>query len=282
VKILDFGIARAAGRDPGEFDTSVLGGLTPAYASSEMALGAEPDVRDDVFGLACVAYELLAGRHPFERKPASIAKEQGLAPRPIPGLSNPRMRALERGLAFAREDRTPSVVEFLAELEQKPEPRTPWTHIAAAGLGVAVAATAVVYWYTSSQQCSIVDDEFLDALRAQATPLERVDASYRGVLLEQGDEYLAEAATDFDPTLLSEGVTNAFGAFTTVLRIDPNSAEAGAGIMRIIDAYRVRADQLLAQGDARSAITVADYGLKVHPRHCALNSLKTRAVALLE
>jgi hypothetical protein len=101
-------------------------------------------------------------------------------------------------------------------------------------------------------------------------------------LLEQGDEYLAEAATDFDPTLLSEGVTNAFGAFTTVLRIDPNSAEAGAGIMRIIDAYRVRADQLLAQGDARSAITVADYGLKVHPRHCALNSLKTRAVALLE
>jgi len=64
VKILDFGIARAV-KNPvtGEtektlFDPGQLGALTPAYASYEMLEGEEPDTRDDIYALGCMAYEL--------------------------------------------------------------------------------------------------------------------------------------------------------------------------------------------------------------------------------
>ena len=44
--------------------------MTPAYASREMLLGMDPDPRDDIYALACVAYELFAGQHPFDRRTA--------------------------------------------------------------------------------------------------------------------------------------------------------------------------------------------------------------------
>src|SRR6185295_4018839 len=74
VKVLDFGIARAMRRpnqaegDVTVYDGRLLGAMTPAYASPEMAEeSAEPDPRDDIYGLACVCYELLTGNHPFDR-----------------------------------------------------------------------------------------------------------------------------------------------------------------------------------------------------------------------
>jgi hypothetical protein len=104
-----------------------------------------------------------------------------------------------------------------------------------------------------------------------------LDPSYRDVLMEQGQEYLAAADAEFDPALLPEGASHAFGAFEGVLRFEPRNAEAEAGILRILEAYRRQATDLLAAGDARGAAAVANFGLKMHPQHCALNSLKERA-----
>ena len=128
VKVLDFGIARAAPNvlEKGErttFDAGQLGAVSPAYASLEMLRGQEPDVRDDVYALACVAYELLTGTHPYRRIDALKAHESGLEPRVIGKLSRPQWRALRQGLAFERTDRCPSVDAFASQLLQR-SPRT--------------------------------------------------------------------------------------------------------------------------------------------------------------
>ena len=125
VKTLDFGIARAV-KNPvtGEaektlFDPGKLGALTPAYASLEMLEGEEPDTRDDTYALGCVAYELLTGKHPFNKLPATTAMENGLVPPPIKGLNKKQNRALRHALAFRREDRSQTVTEFIEEFEGK-------------------------------------------------------------------------------------------------------------------------------------------------------------------
>ncbi|HEX2492824.1 MAG TPA: protein kinase, partial [Steroidobacter sp.] len=122
IKVLDFGIARAItlptgpGAETTRFNVTGLGALTPAYASCEMLIGEEAHPSDDVFALACVTYELLAGRHPFGHLSALLADRRGMKPIPIEGLDRRTWRALAAGLAFSRRDRTASVEEFLAEL----------------------------------------------------------------------------------------------------------------------------------------------------------------------
>jgi hypothetical protein len=74
-----------------------------------------PDKRDDVFGLACLAYEMIAGRHPYNGNTAQEAHRAGLEPARIEGLSERQWRALSNALAVHRDDRTPSVAQFLDE-----------------------------------------------------------------------------------------------------------------------------------------------------------------------
>ncbi len=68
--VADFGIARvihAETRAWGKRNGIDSSAGTPAYVSPEQASGdSEIDGRTDVYSLACVAYELLAGRPPFE------------------------------------------------------------------------------------------------------------------------------------------------------------------------------------------------------------------------
>ncbi len=67
VKILDFGIAKLAGVDPGLVKTqigAVMG--TPLYMSPEQCRGAgDIDARSDIYALGCVLYHMLTGRPPF-------------------------------------------------------------------------------------------------------------------------------------------------------------------------------------------------------------------------
>ncbi len=73
----------------------------------------QPDKRDDVFGLACLAYEMLSGRHPFNGNTAREAYRAGLEAAPIEGLSDRQWRALANALSVHRDDRTPNVAQFL-------------------------------------------------------------------------------------------------------------------------------------------------------------------------
>ncbi len=79
-----------------------------------------PDRRDDVFGLACLAYEMLAGRHPYNGNTAQEAHRAGLEPARIAGMGDRQWRALEHALAVQRDDRTPNVAQFLVEFGVSP------------------------------------------------------------------------------------------------------------------------------------------------------------------
>ncbi|MGD8353711.1 MAG: serine/threonine-protein kinase, partial [Pseudomonadota bacterium] len=64
IKVTDFGIARAVHGDAAASAT-VRGKL--AYMSPEQLEGRDIDRRSDLFSIGIVAYQLLTGKHPFER-----------------------------------------------------------------------------------------------------------------------------------------------------------------------------------------------------------------------
>jgi serine/threonine protein kinase len=138
-KVIDFGVARyleQSERAQTLFDPGALRALTPTYASYEMLLALEPSPRDDIYGLACVTYELLSGKHPFNRKKATTAKDEKLSPKRINGLNNQKNQALLRALAFERDERTPTVEKFLAELFPEKNPLK-WVLVDVIVLGLA-------------------------------------------------------------------------------------------------------------------------------------------------
>jgi serine/threonine protein kinase/TPR repeat protein len=144
VKVIDFGIARAMknvedpNAEPTRFDPGTLGALTPAYASPEMTYMTEPDPRDDIYALACIAYELFSGKHPFNRVQSMQAMARGLQPAQIKGLDRKQWRGLQHALAFRRELRTSTISQFLDEIN--PKPRRIRQLVTATGVGGVVVA----------------------------------------------------------------------------------------------------------------------------------------------
>jgi serine/threonine protein kinase len=114
VRILDFGTCG---------DSTAA--ATPAYASCDLLEGREPDARDDLFALACLSYELLAGEHPFQKRRATEARAMKLEPQRPPGLSSRQWKALAQGLAWERTDRPRSVRDWLADLDPGRAPLGP-------------------------------------------------------------------------------------------------------------------------------------------------------------
>lgn len=161
-KILDFGIARAARvgtaqeGDHTQFDPTSLGALTPAYASLEMLEGQAPEPADDVYALACVAQELLTGKHPFldgsgRKLSANEAQALGQRPTAIPHAPKRIQRALLRGLAMRRADRFANAGLFLDAIK----PRARLARSAVAAL-VVLGLAASVSWYLLIQDSDMM------------------------------------------------------------------------------------------------------------------------------
>ena len=86
VKLLDFGIAKLVRVTPGTEKTqtgNMLG--TPRYISPEQARGIQVDHRSDIYSLGVMAYEMLAGRPPFQGETAMdlVVKHLGEEPPPL-------------------------------------------------------------------------------------------------------------------------------------------------------------------------------------------------------
>ena len=134
--VADFGIAVAvstAGHERLTMTGMSLG--TPAYMSPEQVAGErELDARSDVYSLACVTYEMLAGDPPFtaSNPQAVMAKHITDDAPPVTttrrGVSASLARALAKALSKAPADRYRSAALFAAGLtEQAADERTPPT-----------------------------------------------------------------------------------------------------------------------------------------------------------
>jgi serine/threonine protein kinase len=122
--VADFGIAVAVSTAGGDRLTETGLSLgTPAYMSPEQAAGErEIDPRSDVYSLACVTYEMLAGDPPFvaSRPAAVIAKHMTDIAPPVTTVRrnvNPAVAdALARALAKQPADRPASAAAFAQAL----------------------------------------------------------------------------------------------------------------------------------------------------------------------
>ncbi len=119
VKLLDFGIARAANQEIYEdhFDAGRLGAVTFAYGSLEMLNFEPPHPSDDIYALGIIACELLGKTHPYQRINAQQVLHDAVAPE-LPPLKNPFLRKLLlKSIAIKREDRIQTANEFLKKLK---------------------------------------------------------------------------------------------------------------------------------------------------------------------
>jgi serine/threonine protein kinase len=276
-KVLDFGIARAArGNRGNHFDAGDLGAMTPAYASCEMLEGQPPDNRDDIYAFGCVIYETLSGKHPFARKTAVDARNLKFVYRPIPSLSKTQNRVLASTLAFDRYKRADSVEAVLRGLKEGARSdarRRGWLYAAALLLAV-LGAGAWVGVSRFGYQDS--DEKVIDSLiQPTAKMREDFDPLMVQTLLDQGNEYLAQGEKQFDPSVLSEGVSTAVGAFRGVLHFDPANRQAAIGITEIFKTYRAQARRYFDEQQYRKALEVAELGLKIYPASIDLRTLRT-------
>ncbi len=110
VVITDFGIARSAGLSDALKTSGGIAG-TPAYMAPEQVEGREVDGRADVFALAVMLYELVAGELPFAgESPFAMAAARLVRDAPDLRLRAPDVpegvaRLVAAGLARARDER---------------------------------------------------------------------------------------------------------------------------------------------------------------------------------
>lgn len=125
-RIIDFGIAMFSDAAPGPAKLTAVGVVigTPAYMSPEQACGEKIDHRSDLFSLGIVAYEMLAGKKPFDGHPFEMARQNiASTPPPLavrtPGVRvDPQLEAMVfRLLAKSRDDRYPIAQAFVDALD---------------------------------------------------------------------------------------------------------------------------------------------------------------------
>jgi len=129
--VTDFGIAKAlaesqrAGQgDAAPLTTAGLAIGTPAYMAPEQATGDAVDRRADLYAWGVVAYELLAGKHPFADRTtaqALVAAHISRTPPPlaerVPGLPPALVALIERSLSKNPAARPEDATEVLRVLD---------------------------------------------------------------------------------------------------------------------------------------------------------------------
>jgi len=123
-KVVDFGVAKYAGRGVAETKAGELRGKVP-YMAPEHILGQPTDRRADVFALGLLMYQLVSGVHPFLEDDDRLTMARISSPLPAVPLRR-RMTSVPEdvsqivGAALSKlpNARTASAVELMRALEQ--------------------------------------------------------------------------------------------------------------------------------------------------------------------
>ena len=121
VKIIDFGVAKAAGKLSQTMVGTIKG--KHAYMSPEQARGEELDARSDVYGLGIVFHELLTSQRLFKRETdlATLKAVVGAPVQPpselVPGIPKELDAVVMKALARRRDERYQSAGELQLALE---------------------------------------------------------------------------------------------------------------------------------------------------------------------
>jgi tetratricopeptide (TPR) repeat protein len=131
-RVADFGIARAISAAGGQrlTQTGVAVG-TPVYMSPEQAAGVQDlDGRSDLYSLACVLFEMLAGSPPFTGTPEMVVRQHLAAEPPAitslrPAVSPHVAGAIMRALSKTPADRFNPAAQFADALRPPAAPLLP-------------------------------------------------------------------------------------------------------------------------------------------------------------
>ncbi len=280
-KILDFGIARAIMQSDVEAinykkreitptsgqqgsqttEGDELFALTPSYASLEMFMGEAPNPSDDIYAFACICYQLLVGKHPYQRRSANDAYEAGMVPERIKWLKDTQWKALLRGLSLTRESRAANVDEFLDGL--LPKKREPWKLISLAFAFVAIVSTG----YFITRPPEIVEPSLFD----NPPPTTEISSQ----LQKQLDDILEVAEVHMMVgRLLSPPGSNAHTEYQKVLTLHPYNRQAIAGLEVLLNQLAELATQAIAEGNFEQAKKFVVEGLDIYSGHTALQALE--------
>jgi serine/threonine-protein kinase len=138
IKLADFGIAKAAEQSDITKVGSVLG--TAAYLSPEQARGEPAGPASDLYALGVVAYQLMAGRLPYQAASLTDLARQQSTPPPrlddlVPGVPASLAAAVQRALASDLEERYSDAGEMERALQQGLDGRGPTSVTETAWLG---------------------------------------------------------------------------------------------------------------------------------------------------
>jgi alpha-tubulin suppressor-like RCC1 family protein len=165
--LADFGIARALDADVRITQTGVAIG-TPAYMAPEQVDGAAVDGRSDVYSLALVMWEMLAGHHPWPRATLYevIYRQKHVAPPPIRNVRGDVPAGLEDAIAVGlRKDpveRWGSAREFVAAAEAAWGATNQWR---------APSPAAVANWrHSGDEEAPTIQFRRADVLPEEASP----------------------------------------------------------------------------------------------------------------
>lgn len=280
IKLLDFGVS-LENDETGRAANGRLSWVTQTYASPEVLSGQAPVFEDDIFSLGCVAYRLLAGRHPFEGSPSLLAQDRGYTVPPIDGLAATEWEPLRAALAYDRADRPSSATILIRD--HKPVMAKPgggnvasksWLRRLA--LPTTIAAVLVAGYFLTRNE---VAEEFPPPVEADTSAETGVneamnpDASAVATLLGRASDALAAGM------LVDGEAGDARTLYREVLGLEPDNAAAQQGLRTISDIYVQRADSALKAGSPVEAAASLAIAAETAPDNPAIEIVNTLLIA---